>query len=113
MASGGDDTGWTWFAIADSGGFDMIGTAQRWRYRDYVIRAFNEDKPYDRFLREQIAGDETGRIQRKRASPPAYLRLGLENNLKNEQTRLDELDDLVVDDIERIPRCHRRLRAVP
>src|SRR5439155_1315776 len=29
-----------------------------WRYRDYVIRAFNADKPYDRFLREQIAGDE-------------------------------------------------------
>jgi hypothetical protein len=29
-----------------------------WRYRDYVIRAFNEDRPYDRFLREQIAGDE-------------------------------------------------------
>ena len=29
-----------------------------WRYRDYVIRAFNNDKPYDRFLTEQIAGDE-------------------------------------------------------
>ena len=29
-----------------------------WRYRDYVIRAFNADKPYDQFLREQIAGDE-------------------------------------------------------
>jgi hypothetical protein len=29
-----------------------------WRYRDYVIRAFNEDRPYDRFLKEQIAGDE-------------------------------------------------------
>ena len=29
-----------------------------WRYRDYVIRAFNEDKPYDRFLMQQIAGDE-------------------------------------------------------
>jgi len=29
-----------------------------WRFRDYVIRAFNDDKPYDRFLREQIAGDE-------------------------------------------------------
>jgi hypothetical protein len=29
-----------------------------WRYRDYVIRAFNDDKPYDRFLKEQIAGDE-------------------------------------------------------
>jgi hypothetical protein len=29
-----------------------------WRYRDYVIKAFNADKPYDRFLQEQIAGDE-------------------------------------------------------
>jgi mono/diheme cytochrome c family protein len=29
-----------------------------WRYRDYVVRSFNDDKPYDRFLREQIAGDE-------------------------------------------------------
>jgi hypothetical protein len=29
-----------------------------WRYRDYVIRALNDDRPYDRFLREQIAGDE-------------------------------------------------------
>jgi cytochrome c553 len=29
-----------------------------WKYRDYVIRAFNDDKPYDRFLLEQIAGDE-------------------------------------------------------
>ena len=29
-----------------------------WRYRDYVIRSFNEDRPYDRFLREQLAGDE-------------------------------------------------------
>jgi mono/diheme cytochrome c family protein len=29
-----------------------------WRYRDYVVRSFNEDKPYDRFLTEQLAGDE-------------------------------------------------------
>src|SRR5205823_6831207 len=29
-----------------------------WRYRDWVIRAFDEDRPYDRFLRDQIAGDE-------------------------------------------------------
>ncbi|MFM7830735.1 MAG: DUF1549 domain-containing protein, partial [Planctomycetaceae bacterium] len=32
--------------------------ASAWRYRDYVIRAFNSDKPWDRFLQEQIAGDE-------------------------------------------------------
>jgi mono/diheme cytochrome c family protein len=36
---------------------DLVRTAT-WRYRDYVIRAFNSDKPYDQFLREQIAGDE-------------------------------------------------------
>lgn len=32
--------------------------AVAWKYRDYVVRAFNTDKPYDRFLLEQIAGDE-------------------------------------------------------
>ena len=31
-----------------------------WRYRDYVIRAFNQDKPYDQFVREQLAGDSCG-----------------------------------------------------
>ena len=29
-----------------------------WRFRDYVIRSFNEDKPFDQFIREQLAGDE-------------------------------------------------------
>jgi hypothetical protein len=44
---------------AESDGFradDIRPTA--WRYRDFVIRSFNEDKPYDRFVQEQIAGDE-------------------------------------------------------
>jgi len=35
-----------------------ILTFDDWRYRDYVVRAFNQDKPYDLFLREQLAGDE-------------------------------------------------------
>ena len=44
---------------ADSGGYETdIFYEQAWRYRDYVIRSFNDDKPYDRFLEEQIAGDE-------------------------------------------------------
>jgi hypothetical protein len=45
--------------FAESDGFkadDPRPTA--WRYRDYVIRSFNSDKPYDRFIREQLAGDE-------------------------------------------------------
>ncbi len=44
---------------AESEGFKSDETRPNaWRYRDYVINAFNEDKPYDRFVREQIAGDE-------------------------------------------------------
>src|SRR5436305_10903254 len=44
---------------ADSEGFKSDETRPNiWRYRDYVIDAFNQDKPYDRFMREQIAGDE-------------------------------------------------------
>jgi hypothetical protein len=44
---------------AESDGF-AIDTERptAWRYRDYVIRAFNEDKPYDLFVKEQLAGDE-------------------------------------------------------
>ena len=44
---------------ADSAGFQNDNTRpNNWRYRDYVIDAFNRDKPFDRFIREQIAGDE-------------------------------------------------------
>jgi len=44
---------------ADSGGFETdIYFPNAWRYRDYVIESFNKDKPFDRFVREQIAGDE-------------------------------------------------------
>ncbi len=43
---------------ADTHGFERDKRRDNaWRYRDYVIRALNEDKPYDRFLQEQIAGD--------------------------------------------------------
>ena len=43
---------------ADSNGVDEdVGHPHAWRYRDYVIRAFNDDKPYDRFITEQLAGD--------------------------------------------------------
>jgi hypothetical protein len=44
---------------AESEGFKADETRPNaWRYRDYVIKSFNADKPYDRFIREQIAGDE-------------------------------------------------------
>ncbi|MCI0461570.1 MAG: PSD1 and planctomycete cytochrome C domain-containing protein, partial [Gemmataceae bacterium] len=59
----GERWGRHWLDIAgyaDSEGIldaDYVRTAS-WRYRDYVIRSFNQDKPYDRFLKEQLAGDE-------------------------------------------------------
>ncbi|MBS1829501.1 MAG: PSD1 domain-containing protein [Acidobacteria bacterium] len=44
---------------ADTGGFETdIYFPNAWRYRDYVIQAFQSDKPYDRFVQEQVAGDE-------------------------------------------------------
>ena len=44
---------------ADSTGFQNDTTRPNmWRYRDYVINAFNQDKPYDQFIKEQLAGDE-------------------------------------------------------
>jgi hypothetical protein len=44
---------------ADSSGFQNDQTrSNNWRYRDYVINAFNEDKPFNRFVQEQVAGDE-------------------------------------------------------
>jgi cytochrome c553 len=44
---------------ADSSGYETdFYYKDAWRYRDYVVKSFNEDKPYDRFVQEQVAGDE-------------------------------------------------------
>ena len=57
----GERWGRHWLDIAryaESNGRELNSTyPQAWRYRDYVIQAFNEDKPYDRFIQEQVAGD--------------------------------------------------------
>ncbi len=45
--------------FAESSGFEQdVTRPNAWRYRDYVIESFNADKPYDRFVQEQVAGDE-------------------------------------------------------
>ncbi|CAN5298816.1 hypothetical protein BH10PLA2_BH10PLA2_19180 [soil metagenome] len=57
----GERWGRHWLDVAryaDSNGLDEnIAHGNAWRYRDYVIDAFNADKPYDRFVLEQVAGD--------------------------------------------------------
>ena len=58
----GERWGREWLDLAryaDTNGFKADETRPNiWRYRDYVIQSFNDDKPYDRFVKEQIAGDE-------------------------------------------------------
>ncbi|MFO0910030.1 MAG: DUF1549 domain-containing protein [Isosphaeraceae bacterium] len=58
----GERWGRHWLDVAryaDSGGYETdMYYRLAWRYRDYVVRSFNEDRPYSRFVQEQIAGDE-------------------------------------------------------
>ena len=49
---------------------------QAWRYRDYVVKAFNEDKPYDRFIIEQLAGDELAPNNFEAHVATGFLRAG-------------------------------------
>ncbi len=81
---------------ADSGGYERdFDWPTMWRYRDYVIDAFNNDKPYDQFIIEQIAGDEVNPDSVEANIATGYLRMVLDNNIKDERTRMDELDDNV------------------
>ena len=62
---------------ADSSGFEHdFDRPNAWRYRDYVIRAFNQDKPYDVFLQEQIAGDELDNETDDTLIATGFLRAG-------------------------------------
>jgi hypothetical protein len=65
---------------ADTNGFEIdADRPHAWRYRDYVISAFNHDKPYDRFVQEQIAGDEMFPDNKEALIATGYLRAGQEH----------------------------------
>ncbi|MGE3310486.1 MAG: PSD1 and planctomycete cytochrome C domain-containing protein [Limisphaerales bacterium] len=70
---------------------------QVWKYRDWVIRAFNEDKPYDRFVMEQLAGDELPDADEATWVATGFLRLGTWNDEPNdpEEYKYERLEDLV------------------
>jgi mono/diheme cytochrome c family protein len=62
---------------ADSAGFaNDYARPNAWRYRDYVVRAFNEDKPYNQFVKEQVAGDEIEPANPERLVATGFLRMG-------------------------------------
>jgi cytochrome c553 len=98
----GERYGRMWLDVAryaDSAGFEYdMHRPNAWRYRDYVIKAFNDDKPYDRFLVEQIAGDEMDGRTNDSLVATGFLRMGprvLFREKDNPERRYDYLDEII------------------
>ncbi len=98
----GERMGRHWLDVAryaDSNGFEQdYDRPNAWRYRDYVISAFNEDKPYNQFLKEQIAGDELDYVTHETLIATGFLRAGprvLFREKDNPERRWDYVDDLI------------------
>jgi hypothetical protein len=89
-----------WLDVArfgESSGYEVNTPRDNaWPFRDYVIQALNEDKPYDRFVLEQIAGDQLGAgiATSFLVAGPKDL-VGINNIEGQRQQRLDDLDDIV------------------
>jgi hypothetical protein len=84
--------------FAESNGYERDGPKpSAWRFRDYVIRSFNADKPFDRFIKEQLAGDELAPGDSDAIIATGFYRLGLFDDEPADpaQARFDELDDIV------------------
>ena len=85
---------------ADSNGYERDGAKPSvWRYRDYVIDSLNRDKSYDRFVLEQIAGDELADRSQETVIATGFHALGAWQDevdpLEAPQYRADELDDML------------------
>ena len=88
---------------ADSDGFEYDDPRPHaWRYRDWVIEALNGDKPFSRFIHEQIAADELFPENRQALAAlglhrlgPLRLNAGTQDKAKNRQERLTEIVDMV------------------
>ena len=98
----GERWGRHWLDVArygDSGGFQNdTDRPHAWRYRDYVIDSFNKDKPYNLFVKEQIAGDEFENRTDENLIATFFLRAGprVQHREKdNPERRHDYLDDVL------------------
>lgn len=87
--------------FAESEGFKSDETRPNaWRYRDYVIQSFNENKPYDRFVKEQIAGDELWPNDPQARVATAFNRhYPDESNARNLMQRRQEILDDITDTV--------------
>ena len=83
---------------AESNGYERDGAKpSAWRYRDYVIDSLNRDKPFDRFLMEQVAGDEMPGSNAEMQIATTFLRLGTWDDEPADPLvdRYDQLDDVL------------------
>lgn len=84
--------------FAESNGYERDAEKPfAWRYRDYVINAFNADKPFDRFILEQLAGDELPEATAETMIATGFHRLGHWDDEPSDPQadRFDQLDDIV------------------
>ena len=113
---------------AQTNSYERDGTKPNaWKYRDWVIRSLNEDQPYDRFLIEQLAGDElpadSPEERRDLLTATGFYRLGVwdDEPADLDQATYDELDDVVRTASEAVlgltvgcARCHdHKLDPIP
>jgi len=98
----GERWGRHWLDVAryaDSNGFEHdFDRPNAWRYRDYVIRAFNEDKPWNDFIGEQIAGDELPDVTNDSIIATGFLRSYAKVGFRekdNPEFRYEYLDDMI------------------
>lgn len=98
----GERWGRHWLDVAryaDSNGYEHdFDRPNAWRYRDYVIQAFNKDTPFDVFLQEQIAGDEMDEVTHDRLIATGFLRNYAKVGFRekdNPQFRYEYLDDMI------------------
>jgi mono/diheme cytochrome c family protein len=98
----GERWGRHWLDVAryaDSNGYEHdFHRPNAWRYRDYVIQAFNKDKPYNIFLEEQIAGDELDWVTQESLIATGFLRNYAKVGFRekdNPEFRFEYLDDMI------------------
>ncbi|OWK43231.1 DUF1549 and DUF1553 domain-containing protein [Fimbriiglobus ruber] len=90
---------------ADSNGYEADSDRpQAWRYRDYVVRSFNADKPYDQFVTEQVAGDLLATGKDPREVPDLWVATGIHRcgpvhrvsgNVNSEENRQEAMTEMV------------------
>jgi mono/diheme cytochrome c family protein len=97
----GEKWGRHWLDVvrfAETNGYERDGAKPfAWRYRDYVIRSFNDDKPYAQFVKEQLAGDEMPGYNPDAVTATGFYRLGVWDDEPADplQAQFDGYDDIV------------------